>query len=707
MTPELTLKLKADTAQVVAGIRDVVAGFDRLKAEGRLTAGDVRLLQQAMREVGTASREGIGAAGTAMKGLATDANAAAGAFEAAGNRARVVADHTAAAAGGLNQVSVMSGSARAGLQNFSYQIQDIAVQLQMGTDKSIIFAQQGPQILSAFGPAGALLGTLAAVTLPLLVYAFSETEEAAKKTAKQVEEIIARTRELQVSVDALSLGVDEVEVKTVQELNAAIAERARVEQELRALYANGPSLSEDAAAEAIALNQQLSILNEKVRVAQANMDAYRQTRDEAERLAGAQERTRAIAQRFLQDVLDTQTAMMQIASMNISGPFQGALKYAVSLRKVAQDIAGVFAAAGKTAFTKATTGPAFERGGRTGSSAGPDIPDVPTLDDLIDAGGGGGGGGGGRSEGVPGLREDASKALAQLSVAIATINEKVRAGIMSAGEAAKGVEQANARAGNSLAEIIAKMEAMGPAGKAAAAELRPALDDLGDKLGETGKAAESVGSGISSALASMATGAKSAGEAFEDMGETILSTIARIMSQRFTDSFIMPLVNSIFSVAGFANGGVIGSIKEASNTVVDRPTLFPFAGGVGLMGEAGAEAIMPLSGGGIMTDAGRILPLGRNASGRLIARTMGNVRAFADGGVIGSASGGGGGGAPNIVINNQGAPMKVQDMRQEGNTTFLTVMNERMMNAAAADIQRGGPVAQAMESAYGLRRAPR
>jgi phage-related minor tail protein len=57
---------------------------------------------------------------------------------------------------------------------------------------------------------------------------------------------------------------------------------------------------------------------------------------------------------------------------------------------------------------------------------------------------------------------------------------------------------------------------------------------------------------------------------------------------------------------GFAKGGVI-----------HRPTVFPMAGGMGLMGEAGPEAVMPLQ---------------RDASGNL------------------GVSGGGGGGGPTIII---------------------------------------------------------
>ena len=47
----------------------------------------------------------------------------------------------------------------------------------------------------------------------------------------------------------------------------------------------------------------------------------------------------------------------------------------------------------------------------------------------------------------------------------------------------------------------------------------------------------------------------------------------------------------------FAQGGVVGGAKglnKYSGSVVSSPTIFPFASGIGLMGEAGAEAILPL-----------------------------------------------------------------------------------------------------------------
>ena len=51
---------------------------------------------------------------------------------------------------------------RAQAQQASYQLQDIAVQAQMGTNGFTIFAQQGSQLASVFGPAGAVTGALIA-----------------------------------------------------------------------------------------------------------------------------------------------------------------------------------------------------------------------------------------------------------------------------------------------------------------------------------------------------------------------------------------------------------------------------------------------------------------------------------------------------------------------------------------------------------------
>lgn len=52
---------------------------------------------------------------------------------------------------------------RGGVGQLGHQVQDIAIQLQMGTNGLIVFGQQGAQIASLFGPGGALLGAVIGV----------------------------------------------------------------------------------------------------------------------------------------------------------------------------------------------------------------------------------------------------------------------------------------------------------------------------------------------------------------------------------------------------------------------------------------------------------------------------------------------------------------------------------------------------------------
>ena len=61
-----------------------------------------------------------------------------------------------------NVVRGKFGAMKGATQNVSYQLQDIAVQAQMGTSAFIILGQQGPQLASIFGPGGAVLGAFIA-----------------------------------------------------------------------------------------------------------------------------------------------------------------------------------------------------------------------------------------------------------------------------------------------------------------------------------------------------------------------------------------------------------------------------------------------------------------------------------------------------------------------------------------------------------------
>lgn len=79
----------------------------------------------------------------------------------------------ARAATSFSRASIFGGAMGSRLQQVGFQLQDVAIQLQAGTRASVVFAQQGSQIASVFGPVGAIIGTLAAVGIPALAFAFS------------------------------------------------------------------------------------------------------------------------------------------------------------------------------------------------------------------------------------------------------------------------------------------------------------------------------------------------------------------------------------------------------------------------------------------------------------------------------------------------------------------------------------------------------
>lgn len=126
-----------------------------------------------------------------------------------------------------------------------------------------------------------------------------------------------------------------------------------------------------------------------------------------------------------------------------------------------------------------------------------------------------------------------------------------------------------------------------------------------------------------------------------------------------------------------AKGNVFAGpgISAYSSTVVDRPTVFPFAKGIGLMGEAGAEAIMPLR---------------RGSDGRL-----------------GVAAAGAGGAAVTVnVINQAGAEVSTSSRTGSDGEQIIEVLVARTKASIAGDFaNRSGDVSRGLEAGYGIRPA--
>lgn len=192
-------------------------------------------------------------------------------------------------------------------------------------------------------------------------------------------------------------------------------------------------------------------------------------------------------------------------------------------------------------------------------------------------------------------------------------------------------------------------------------------------------------------------GAKSFKDAFLDMVRSFVAGVAKMIAQELALRAVRGLF-SMFSGGGggvaanakgnafdssglraFARGAVFPTIAAFAaggaftNQVVASPTLFAFANGgqLGLMGEAGPEAIMPLS---------------RDGSGRL--------------GV--NARGLGGSNVTVIVENNSGAPARVEEGSSADGSRLVKVIVDAAVGEVNKQISGMGGTGKAIAGRFGL-----
>lgn len=118
------------------------------------------------------------------------------------------------------------------------------------------------------------------------------------------------------------------------------------------------------------------------------------------------------------------------------------------------------------------------------------------------------------------------------------------------------------------------------------------------------------------------------GEKASNIIKALVADLARVALRQSINSGVNAVIGSFFGseTTANANGNII---PFARGGIVDRPTVFPMARGMGLMGEAGPEAVMPLR---------------RGADGRLGVESTGS--------------------SINVQVINQGPPLEVVEQRQ-------------------------------------------
>lgn len=99
----------------------------------------------------------------------------------------------------LNSATGSNNRFRGGVQQAGYQLQDLVVQLQMGTSAFVAFGQQGSQLAGAFGPVGAIVGTIIALAAAIagpLYASYNQASTAAtrlEEATKGLNDIIMKT----------------------------------------------------------------------------------------------------------------------------------------------------------------------------------------------------------------------------------------------------------------------------------------------------------------------------------------------------------------------------------------------------------------------------------------------------------------------------------------------------------------------------------
>jgi lambda family phage tail tape measure protein len=170
----------------------------------------------------------------------------------------------------------------------------------------------------------------------------------------------------------------------------------------------------------------------------------------------------------------------------------------------------------------------------------------------------------------------------------------------------------------------------------------------------TQKAFDSVTSHMSDSLTNFVMTGKLD---FADLAKSILADLAKIMVQKAMAGMVGSLMGGLF-----ANGGAFqgGTQFFADGGVVSQPTAFGMSGGrTGVMGEAGAEAIMPLA---------------RGANGKL--------------GVVNSGGGGGGNVVNhiNVSIGSVDSEAKKNEMLKAINESIIITSKKTIQN----EMRQGG-----------------
>ena len=250
--PEIKVKITADTTNAEISIDRVIKSEKELalattQAAQKMTALNAALAKGSItqknyaREVDKVEREFDQAAAAAARLVGATAQVTRTSAGAA-----VAATKTTGAMGRLGSVSTQT---RSRIQQTSFQLQDIIVQLQGGTRASVALSQQLPQMAGAFGAVGAAIGVGVALGIPAVALAMNAMRGESEDLEARMENLADLSDALSDNLDTLSLSVAELAEKygdaaiRVQEF-AVFQSQLRIAELTAALAAQSEIISE-------------------------------------------------------------------------------------------------------------------------------------------------------------------------------------------------------------------------------------------------------------------------------------------------------------------------------------------------------------------------------------------------------------------------------------------------------------------------------
>ena len=219
--------------------------------------------------------------------------------------------------------------------------------------------------------------------------------------------------------------------------------------------------------------------------------------------------------------------------------------------------------------------------------------------------------------------------ISEANVALAA--KEYETGIVEIGKAA-------AEAAIAELEFVDSLERQDTAINGARDGIDEYLESIGTLSENISSVTQNVFRGLEDAIVSLTTTGKFS---FREFALSVIQDLTRMVTRMLIVAPILKLIKGLLtpglgalegvnalktSIPGFAlsaNGNVFaenGIKRFARGGIVNRPTIFPFANGTGLMGEAGPEAIIPLKRGvdgklGVAGGGGTVVNVSVDASG--------------------------------------------------------------------------------------------